>query len=189
MAGYIDRVLRNKETGEYIIEDLKTSKKPYDSSKTATPLQHFCYSKALQSCYNLKEPPDECYYNFPLIDVRQQAGTKGWLKRAETKLTKLFEGIETQNWTPHPSPLCHWCNFCGTNPNQPDGAKHLCPYQSMWTRDNRTFDKLNEWQGIENHEKVMRHYLLEQCVDLTDEERENIPPDREAIKKKYKFTF
>ena len=51
------------------------------------------------------------------------------------------------------------------------------------------FDKLNEWQGIENHEQVMRHYLLEQCVDLTDEERENIQPDRQKIKKKYNFVF
>lgn len=189
MSGYIDRVLRNKDTGKYIVEDLKTSKKPYDSSKTTTPLQHYVYVKALQSCYDLKDTPDECYYNFPLIDVRQQAGTKGWLKRAETKLTKLFDGIESQDWTPHPSPLCHWCNFCGTNPVQPEGARHLCPYQCQWTKENKTFDKLNEWQGIENHEQVMRHYLLEQCVDLTDEERENIPPDRQKIKKKYNFVF
>ena len=30
---------------------------------------------------------------------------------------------------------------------------------------------------------------MEHCFDLNDEEKENIPPDREAIKKKYKFTF
>lgn len=188
-AGYIDRVLRNKETGKYIVEDLKTARKPYDSSTIASPLQFYVYVLALKSCYNLDEAPDECYYNYPLIGVRQQAGTKGWLKRADTKLSKLFAGIEGQDWTPHPSPLCHWCNFCGTNPNQPEGAKHLCPYQCQWTRTNKTFDKLNEWEGMDRHEAVMRHYLMEQCPDLTDEEKENIPPDREKIKKRYNFTF
>lgn len=147
------------------------------------------YTMALKSCYNLATEPDECYWDLPFIDMRQRAGTKGWLKRADAKLEKLFAGIDAQDWTPHPSPLCHWCNFCGTNPNQPEGAKHLCPYQCQWTQDNKTFDKLNEWEGMERHEAIMRHYLMEQCRDLTDEERENIPPDREKIKKKYNFIF
>jgi hypothetical protein len=190
LSGYIDRVMRYKGTNRYIIDDIKTKAAPFnEKTEVPTPLQMKIYSLALKSCYNLENEPDECYWDLPFINMRQRAGTKGWLKRAETKLNKLFAGIESQDWTPRPSPLCHWCNFCGTNPNQPQGARHLCPYQSQWQRDNPTYDVLNEWQGIENHEKVMRHYLLEQCVDLTDEERENIPPDREAIKKKYKFTF
>ncbi len=189
-SGYIDRIWRYKGTDQYIIDDIKTKAAPFDEKNDVpTPLQMKIYTMALKSCYNLATEPDECYWDLPFIDMRQRAGTKGWLKRADTKLEKLFAGIDAQDWTPHPSPLCHWCNFCGTNPNQPEGAKHLCPYQCQWTQDNKTFDKLNEWEGMERHEAIMRHYLMEQCRDLTDEERENIPPDREKIKKKYNFIF
>jgi len=103
-------------------------------------------------------------YDLPFCDMRQSAGTKGWLKRGMTKIEKNLANIDKQDWTPSPSPLCYWCPFSATNPNQPEEGKRLCPYHSLWTRQNSTYECLNKWEGIENHEKVMEHYLSTQAT-------------------------
>lgn len=164
--GYIDRLWKYKNENKYLIEDIKTRDRPFDEKDTKTPLQLVVYALSI---YNmLQVDVDETMisfnYDLPFCNMRQSAGTKGWLKRGMSKIEKSLGNIESQDWEPNPSPLCYWCPFSATNPNQPEEGKRLCPYHSLWTRQNSTYECLNKWEGIENHEKVMEHYLATQAT-------------------------
>ena len=55
--------------------------------------------------------------------------------------------------------VCHWCEFCPTNPNQPQEGKNLCPYHSCWTKKGDTVKSaIMHWQGLENHEAILENY-------------------------------
>lgn len=172
IKGFIDRILKYKDKDEYIIFDIKTKNKLFPESETKSPLQHGIYGMALKEQLGLKTEPSEYYYDLPFIDAIQQVMTKGGISRCKTKLERIFNGIEKQDFTPKPSPLCHWCPYCYTNPNQTEEGKGLCPYYSLWTRENPTFDKMNEWQGLENHQKVLNNFLQNQCTKSSNKKWE-----------------
>ena len=66
IKGFIDRVDRNKITGEIRVIDLKTNKKPYSQKDLTTPLQMYIYSLA---CYELYgQYPTECIYDLLFAD-------------------------------------------------------------------------------------------------------------------------
>ena len=77
------------------------------------------------------------------------------------KLRSLIASIRNQEFEPKPSPLCHWCEYCPTNPYQPEEAvgKVYCPYHSLWTKAKASFAKAAEWQGLENHGIVVENYI------------------------------
>ena len=77
----------------------------------------------------------------------------------QQKLQNLLTAINEQDFAPKPTPLCHWCEFCPTNPNQAPEAKNLCPYHSLWTRENKTQQVASHWAGLENHELVLFEYI------------------------------
>ena len=160
LHGYIDRVLRDKETGEYILEDIKTRGKPFDEEKLKTPLQFVVYSIAAAKEYGLSEYPTRFNYDLPFCDIRQAAGTKGCLNRGFKKLEKIFSGITSKQFVPHPSPLCHWCEFCDTNPHQPEAGKAMCPYYSLWTPDgkHKAYETNHKWEGEEAHDRILEEY-------------------------------
>jgi len=159
-TGSIDRVLKNKITGEYICHDIKTWPEPHKPEELTTPLQFVVYTLAMKELYGIVNEEVKCAYDLPFCDLIQEAGTKGYMTRGTKKLDKLFEGIENKNWEPNPSALCHWCPYCPTNKNQPRGAENRCPYFCHYTKqDNKNWEKENEWQGIENHQKVLEHWL------------------------------
>lgn len=164
-GGYIDRILFNEKTGEYIVADIKTKDHPFKDQELITPLQFVIYVKALADITGAPESKISCVYDLPICDLRQEAGTKGFVKRGEEKIANLFNGIENGEWKAHPTPLCHFCAFCRTNPLAPDEGKYLCPYHSLWTRENRTHEVENEWEGIENHEKIMEKYQKNIQID------------------------
>ena len=128
--GFIDRVYRNTLTGEIYVEDIKTWSQEAGSSELTTPMQFVIYCLAAEQIYNVTDNQLKCFYELPLCNIKQAAGTKGFISRGVKKLTKLLEEIKTGDFTPSPSPLCHWCVFSGTYPNQPEEAKKLCPYFS-----------------------------------------------------------
>ena len=140
--GFIDRIFRNKITGDYIIEDIKTYGAPLNKDNLTTPLQFVIYTMALENIF--EDAKITCAYELPLCNCKQEAGTKGFVERGLKKLDKLLDGIEAKEFAPNPSPLCHWCVFCKTFPNQPEEAKNLCPYFSHWTRENKDFSVENE---------------------------------------------
>ena len=128
--GFIDRVYRNISTGEIYVEDIKTWSQEAGSSELTTPMQFVIYCLAAEQIYNVTDNQLKCFYELPLCNIKQAAGTKGFISRGVKKLTKLLEEIKSGDFTPNPSPLCHWCVFSGTYPNQPEEAKKLCPYFS-----------------------------------------------------------
>lgn len=156
LSGYIDRILYDKENDIYIIEDLKTKDHPFKEQDLITPLQFVIYTLAAESIYDVGEDKITCAYNLPLCDLRQSAGTKGYIARGKKKLDKIFDGISNKDFEPHPSPLCHWCQFCPHNPTQPDGGKNLCPYYSLWTPTDKNYKVAHEWEGIEKNDIIIQ---------------------------------
>ena len=155
LSGYIDRIFHNTKTDEYIIEDIKTKDHPFKEEDLATPLQFVIYTLALEECMNIPRDKITCVYDLPFVGIKQQAGTKGYMDRGLKKLDKIFEGIEAKDYTPKPSPLCHWCAFSPTNPNQVEEAKGYCPYYSLWTPQIRTHQLANKWQGIAKNDEIV----------------------------------
>lgn len=155
-GGYIDRVLYNKKTQEYIIEDIKTKDHPFKEAELITPLQFVIYVKALEDILGITEDKIKCVYELPICNLRQEAGTKGFMKRGLDKLDRIFSKIENNEFIPHPSPLCHWCVFNHGNPNIPEEGKHLCPYYSLWRPDRKTFDVANLWEGMDRHDIIVK---------------------------------
>lgn len=153
--GFIDRIDIHSETGEYRTVDYKTSKKTYENSKLVTSLQFGIYALAILSQFN--KVPTESMYRFILIDQTQYALTKGWEKRLIKALDKLLDQINENDkssvWEPKPSPLCHWCNFCRTNPNAVQ-YRNDCEYFSLWMPNKKSFEVNKKWDPNEVHEPV-----------------------------------
>lgn len=154
--GFIDRAFKNIHTGEIYVEDIKT----WDSVKghdLKTPLQLVLYSIAASQIF--KTNKISCGYDLPIIDERYSAGTTGYIDRGIKKIDKLLDSIESGNFEPKPTPLCHWCVFCPTYiEGQPEDAKGLCPYFCHWTKAKNDFSVEFEWAGESNHEKVLEAF-------------------------------
>ena len=155
IKGFIDRIDRNKENGELRITDYKSSKKVYDKTKLATPLQHFIYDLACVAIYG--QIPTDHVYDFILLNKIQTGAdgvcTKRYIQRGLKKLDKLLdlkeELIKNNSWIPHPTPLCYWCAYHSDSPFSDPQYKGVCKYHLLWTPDNKTFAKLNEWNGAD----------------------------------------
>ena len=158
--GFIDRLLRIKGTSHYIIHDIKTKDHPFVESELTTPLQFYVYASALRDKYG-KDIEIDCCYDLPTINLIQKAGTKGFENRAKKKIDKILDAIESKDFPPKPSPLCWWCSFRAKD-SQPEEARGLCPYYSLWTPDNKNFEVKNSWEGPEAHERVMRRFKEQQ---------------------------
>jgi len=151
--GFIDRLYYNNRSKSYIVEDIKTYSADIENKKLKAPLQMVVYTLALRD----KEPDCkvECQYELPLIGSRQNVRNKTYLEIGEKEIKELLNSITEEEFIPNPTPLCHWCQFCPTNPNQPKEGKNLCPYYCKWTRQHKTMAVLNPWQGIEKDKKLV----------------------------------
>lgn len=166
LNGYIDRIFHDTATDSYLVQDIKTYAVEVEHDKLVTPLQFVIYTLAVKELYNCDIEKISCQYYLPFCDLTQDAGTLGYVVRGTTKMEKIFEQININNFKANPSPLCNWCPFCKLNPdlvNNKDDTKFLCPYFSHWertTRDRHDITKVeNDWMGLENHEKIMEGYL------------------------------
>lgn len=159
IKGFIDRI--DVKESQYRTIDYKTSKKVYEQSKLATSLQFGIYALAILNEFGVL--PTESIYRFILIDDEQYALTKGWEKRLIKALDKVFGDIETSGkkevFIPKPSPLCHWCNFCQTNP-EATIYRNECEYFSKWTPDQKTFDVNKKWNALENMNNTTKRKLV-----------------------------
>lgn len=162
--GFIDRVLRNKNTGKYIIQDIKTYAVPLEKKKLKTPLQFVVYIHAAKELYGCEAEDVQCSYDLPFCNTTQEAGFGNFMEAGTNALVDLIKKIEVKEFAPSPSPLCHWCEYCPTNPNQPEAAKNLCPYYSLWTRENKTHTTASRWAGLDQHELVLLEYIA--CQNL-----------------------
>lgn len=148
IKGFIDRVDRNKLTGDVRVIDYKTNNKAFDKKDLATPLQMYIYSLACKELYGVY--PSECIYDLIFLGEKQIGGTKGYLKRGESKLNKLlddiiyYQEIGKDKMPPKPTPLCAWCSFSKTNLSSLEEYQ-LCDYYSLWTPERKTFEVNKEW--------------------------------------------
>ena len=173
--GSIDRVLRDPVTGGYIIEDVKTYTKRLAPKELREALQMYVYGKALRE--SLPEAERDALisyaYDLPLIDARQVAELDG--AAIERNLDESFLGISIRDFHPEPTPLCHWCEYCNTNPHQPEAGRNLCPYYMRWTQDDKTRSVENRWMGPARHKAVMEGWLRRLAGPGADGGREDAP--------------
>lgn len=155
-GGFIDRIIFDEDTGDYYVEDIKTKDHPFKDEELVTPLQFVIYVQALSDMLNIDPKKIHCVYDLPICDWRQDAGTKGFLKRGLTKLEKIFNQIDNKEFVPNPTPLCWWCPFNHGNPDAPAEGKNLCPYYSLWRPDNRVREVANLWEGMERHAIIVK---------------------------------
>lgn len=150
--GFIDRILKDKDT--YIIEDIKTYNTKLDKSHLHNPLQFIVYSLAFSSISN----NIKCEYDLPLCDIIQEC------KIDSLDLDDVLIKINLSDYKPCASPLCHWCIFSATYPNQPKEAKGLCPYYSLWTKENKTKEVNMKWQGLKMDKTIVENF--KKSIDL-----------------------
>lgn len=157
LNGSIDRVLFDSNTNEYIIEDIKTYSVPMEKKALDTPLQHVVYSIALKKDLG-EDIKIRNAYDLPLCDLIQEVRSD-FYEEGVKSLNETFNELELSYFEPKPTPLCHWCPFCRTNPNQPEEAKNLCPYHSQWTRENKNIKPEFYWAGGMNHKHLLELYI------------------------------
>ena len=168
ISGYIDRIFYNKKTGQYIVEDIKTKDKPFSGEELETPLQFVTYVLGLNQILDIPVENITCVYDLPFLDLKQEAGSIGFMTKGETELKKLLADIDKKDFKPKPSPLCYFCPFCKNNPESPEDVRDLCPYYSLWTRENKTKEVANKWLGMEHHEEVMEKERQKKEYKVTD---------------------
>ena len=157
--GFIDRILYNTKTNKYIVQDIKTYAVPVEKKNLKVPLQFVVYSYAMQNLYGITAADLEYSYDLPFCDIIQSAGEEDFEETGRQELVNLLASIQDNEFKPNPTPLCHWCEYCPTNPNQPAEGKNLCPYHSLWTKENRTKDIAARWAGPEFHDLVLLEYI------------------------------
>ena len=83
------------------------------------------------------------------------------MTRGMKKIKELLDGIKNEEYKPNPSPLCHWCTYCATNPNQPKdpNAHNRCPYHSLWTKEKESYAVANKWEGMAKHKEILENYI------------------------------
>lgn len=147
IEGFIDRIDQNSR-GELRVVDYKSSDKVFDQKDLTTPLQMVVYALACEAMFG--KFPVEYMYDLILLGEIQQAGTKGFIERGIKKIHKVLDEIEwckaLNEWKPKATPLCWWCEFSGHNENNPWYTGGLCDYYLLWTPDNKTFEKNNEYK-------------------------------------------
>ena len=170
--GFIDRVIHDKATNRYLIQDIKTWPAPAEADELATPLQFVFYTMAVEDLYKCDKDHVSCEYDLPFCDGNQPAGSPGYMTRGMKKLEKLFGGIESGDWEPNPTPLCHWCEY---NPMLEKNKVNLdkagptacCPYFSLWDHkgDSRYKESLLKWGGdanIDSDQKILQTMMKQQ---------------------------
>ena len=133
---------------------------------------HICLKFQSNQPYYLGIEPTYPAYDLPYCDLYQAAGTPGWLKRGKEKLQKLFDGINSNDFTPTRSPLCAWCPYSCTNPDANFPEKYTCPYHSLWTREERNSSDIHQsefkFNGLEEYPMILEAYLTNKGISLDE---------------------
>jgi RecB family exonuclease len=162
--GSIDRAFQNINTGEILIQDIKTWAVPAQNSELKAPLQFAVYMMAVENLWGVPFDKIKCEYDLPLCDITQPALSDNIVEESKPVLDKLFKGIHDENFKPTITALCHWCEYNPlTNPEILDtkpGA--VCPYFSTWQKSgDNVRDTLISWQGLDSV-KVDQQFCISQ---------------------------
>ena len=78
-------------------------------------------------------------------------------------MDKVFGDIEASEkksvFVPKPSPLCHWCNFCQTNP-EATIYRNECEYFFLLFLTQKTFEVNKKWNALENINTAPKRKLV-----------------------------
>ena len=162
--GSIDRAFQNVETGEIIIQDIKTWSVPAQTSDLKAPLQLAVYMMAAEKLWGTSFDKIKCEYDLPLCDITQSALSDDIVAESKPVLDKLFKGIKDKNFKPTITALCHWCEYNPlTNPGILDTKPEaVCPYFSTWQKSgDNVRDTLLNWQGLDTV-KVDQQFCVSQ---------------------------
>ena len=137
--GFIDLLLKDKNTGELIVVDHKTSKKVFDADKLYKDFQFPIYSLVILNMYG--RLPSKCYYNFTrfnqlveapsLVYYDEDSEVVKYFTRGKNKgkpkyviksvymvireLTDIFKKMynprSVKDYKCNPTALCSWCTF------------------------------------------------------------------------------
>lgn len=160
LYGFIDRIDKRKSDGALRLIDYKTSKKVFMDKDIKTPLQMVIYAMAIEREFGVR--PIEYRYEFILIDKKQPVLSKGFVDRGIKKILRTLDEIlecrKENSFKPKPSPLCHWCDYCATNAQADNQYKHECPYYSLWTPSNKTFEVNCKWEDDKRIEMAQNEF-------------------------------
>lgn len=162
--GSIDRAFKNVNTGEILIQDIKTWAVPAQNNELKAPLQFAVYMMAAEKLWGVSFNKIKCEYDLPLCDTTQPALSDDIVAESRPVLDKLFKGIHDENFKPTITALCHWCEYNPlTNPsileNKPEA---VCPYFSTWQKSgDNVRDTLCKWEGLENV-NIDRQFIISQ---------------------------
>lgn len=167
--GSIDRAFLNIETGEILIQDIKTWPVPAQDSELKAPLQFAIYMMAAQLLWETPFDKIKCEYDLPFCDIVQPALSNSIVEEGKAVLDKLFKGIQNENFKPAISALCHWCEYNPlTNPSiletKPEA---ICPYFSTWQKSgDKVYDTICKWEGLDSI-GVDRQLIISQLRQAT----------------------
>lgn len=162
--GSIDRAFQNINTGEILIQDIKTWAVPAQNSELKAPLQFAVYMMAAEKLWNIPISQIKCEYDLPLCDITQAALSDDIVAEGKPTLDKLFKGIQDKNFRPTITALCHWCEYNPlTNPEILETKPNaICPYFSTWQKSGDSVrDTLCKWEGLTNVE-IDRQFIISQ---------------------------
>lgn len=162
--GSIDRAFQNMNTGDILIQDIKTWAVPAQSAELKAPLQFAVYMMAAEKLWGVPIEKIKCEYDLPLCDITQPALSDDIVAEGRPVLDKLFKGIHDENFKPTITALCHWCEYNPlTNPGILDAKPEaVCPYFSTWQKSgDNVRDTLCKWDGIETV-GVDRQFIISQ---------------------------
>lgn len=163
-SGSIDRAFLNTETGEILIQDIKTWGVPAQANELKAPLQFAVYMMAAEKLWETPLDKIKCEYDLPLCNVTQPALSDNIVDDGKIALDKLFKGIQDKNFKPIVSALCHWCEYNPlANPSILDTKPEaICPYFSTWRKSgDNVKDTLLSWKDL-NSVVVDRQFCISQ---------------------------
>ena len=166
--GSIDRAFLDIETGDIIIQDIKTWSVPAASSELKAPLQFAVYIMAAEKLWETPKNKIRCEYDLPLCDEIQGTTSNDVVSEGRTVLDKLFQGIHAENFKPTVSALCHWCEYNPlVNPSIIETKPAaVCPYFSTWEKSGDDVkNTLVTWQDLASVE-VDRQLCISQIQQL-----------------------
>ena len=88
--GSIDRAFQNVNTGEILIQDIKTWAVPAQNSELKAPLQFAVYIMAAEKLWGVSFNKIKCEYDLPLCDTTQPALSDDIVAESRPVLDKLF---------------------------------------------------------------------------------------------------
>ena len=162
--GAIDRVFQNINTGEILIQDIKSWPVPARNSELKAPLQFAIYTMAAEKLWGIAADKIKCEYDLPLCDITQSALSEDIVAESRPVLDKLFKGIQNKDFKPTVTALCHWCEYNPLANQEILNTKReaICPYFSTWQKSgDNVRDTLITWQDLASVE-VDRSFCISQ---------------------------